>query len=263
MSVILGAALWTVIEGDCLSVLPLLLSQSVAHTITDPPYEAEAHTKARRVRAAMSVHNSRPDARGRAGGVGDYWIGFDCMDADTRKSAGIEIERLTSRWSLVFCQVEAAMLWRDAIGRESYVRTMVWDKPDATPQLTGDRPAQGYESIVVSHSPDTRKRWNAGGRRGVYRAYVNPPIRTHEHTTEKPLDLMLALVADFTDPGEVILDPFCGSGTTGVAAIRLGRRFIGIEKDPTYAQLARDRIAAEEQGSTLQAKRAGQEPLFR
>jgi site-specific DNA-methyltransferase (adenine-specific) len=74
---------------------------------------------------------------------------------------------------------------------------------------------------------------------------------------------MLSLLADFTDPGEVILDPFCGSGTTGVAALRLGRRFIGIEKDSKYAALARDRIAAEEQGSTLQAKRAGQEPLFR
>ena len=82
-------------------------------------------------------------------------------------------------------------------------------------------------------------------------------------TTQKPIDLMLSLVEDFTDPDDLILDPFCGSGTTGVAALRLGRRFVGIEKDPTYAQLARDRIAAEEEGSTLQASRAGQLPLLR
>jgi modification methylase len=73
---------------------------------------------------------------------------------------------------------------------------------------------------------------------------------------------MEALVADFTDPGDIILDPFCGSGTTGVAAIRLGRRFVGIERDPTYAQLARDRISAEVSGSTLSAQRAGQVALF-
>ena len=85
--------------------------------------------------------------------------------------------------------------------------------------------------------------------------------------------LMLALVADFTDgatdldavvglPGDLILDPFAGSGTTGVAALRLGRRCILIEKDPKYAALCRERMTAEESSSTLQAKRAGQEPLF-
>jgi site-specific DNA-methyltransferase (adenine-specific) len=73
---------------------------------------------------------------------------------------------------------------------------------------------------------------------------------------------MLALVADFTDPEETILDPFAGSGTTGVACLRLGRKFIGIEKDPTYFALACERLRAEEQGSTLQAARAGQMALL-
>ena len=74
---------------------------------------------------------------------------------------------------------------------------------------------------------------------------------------------MIALIADFTDPDDIILDPFCGSGTTGVAAIRLGRRFIGIERNPTWAALSIEHIQAEAAGSTLQAARAGQEPLFR
>lgn len=239
---------WEMYLGDCLSVE----WPQVDHVITDPPYEAEAHTKARRTRAAMEGRGS-----------GDYSIDFASMTEEARADVGQRIASVAKRWTLVFCQVEAAMRWRDSIGVPRYVRTMVWDKPDATPQLTGDRPAQGYESIVVAHATGVKKRWNAGGKRGVYRALVNPPGRHHEHPTEKPLDLMLALVGDFTGPGDLILDPFCGSGTTGVACLRLGRRFIGIERDPKYFRLACDRLRAEEQGSTLAAARAGQAPLFK
>ena len=73
---------------------------------------------------------------------------------------------------------------------------------------------------------------------------------------------MLELVELFTDPGESVLDPFAGSGTTGVACLRLGREFIGIERDPKYFALACERLRAEEAGSTLQAARAGQAALF-
>jgi site-specific DNA-methyltransferase (adenine-specific) len=124
----------------------------------------------------------------------------------------------------------------------------------------------GFEAIVVAHPPG-KKRWNAGGKRGVYTQRIagNQPgsIDPRVHTTQKPTELMLELVEDFTDPDDLILDPFAGSGTTGVAALRLGRRCILIEKDPKYAQIARDRMMAEEQSSTLQARRAGQEPLFK
>ncbi|MFA6046560.1 MAG: site-specific DNA-methyltransferase [Phycisphaerales bacterium] len=81
------------------------------------------------------------------------------------------------------------------------------------------------------------------------------------HPCTKPLSLMLSIVG-FAPPDSTVLDPFCGSGTTGVAAIRLGRKFIGIEKNHDYAQIARDRLAAEEEGSTLQARRAGQLSLL-
>jgi DNA modification methylase len=73
---------------------------------------------------------------------------------------------------------------------------------------------------------------------------------------------MLGLVADFTDPDDVILDPFAGSGTTLVAALRLGRRAIGIEREERWATLSRERCLAEEQNSTLAARRAGQGALF-
>lgn len=73
---------------------------------------------------------------------------------------------------------------------------------------------------------------------------------------------MLELVSLFTDPGEIVLDAFAGSGTTGVACLRLGRRFIGIEKDPKYAAVARERLRAESQGLSLRDARAGQLPMF-
>jgi DNA modification methylase len=60
----------------------------------------------------------------------------------------------------------------------------------------------------------------------------------------------------------VIFDPFCGSGTTGVAALRAGRRFIGVEKSPRWAALARERLTAEEGTTTIEAGRNGQVALF-
>ena len=63
------------------------------------------------------------------------------------------------------------------------------------------------------------------------------------HQTQKPLALMEILVRLFSERGELILDPFAGSGTTGVAAIRLGRRFVGWEMNSAYAEMARRRLA--------------------
>jgi DNA modification methylase len=262
--VLSGAARWCVVEGDCLDVMRGMADRSVAHVICDPPYEAEAHTKQRRVKTGE--------------GCVAMPLTFAAITAEERKSAGYEFSRVATRWILAFCQVEAAMKWRDAIecrdadglthSMATYRRTCVWVKPDAMPQYSGDRPGMGYESIVACHRTG-RSAWNGGGRIGVFTAYraqtgpINGGVRTkNEHPTTKPDDLMAELVALFTDPSDLILDPFAGSGTTGVAALRLGRRCILIEKDPKYAALCRERMTAEESSSTLQAKRAGQEPLF-
>jgi DNA modification methylase len=68
------------------------------------------------------------------------------------------------------------------------------------------------------------------------------PVTDRTHPNEKPVDLMRRLLKLHTNPGATILDPFCGSGTTGVAAVQLGRRFIGVEIDPGYAKIATERI---------------------
>lgn len=62
------------------------------------------------------------------------------------------------------------------------------------------------------------------------------------HPTEKPVDLLRVLIENSTQPGEVVLDPFAGSGSTGEAALRLGRRFFGVELDHDYVEIAKDRL---------------------
>lgn len=237
---------WTMHRGDCLEVMPGI--ERVDHVITDPPYEAEAHTKQRRGRRDAMFQNTA--------------LSFAAITAEERSLVGIEIERLPRRWSIVFSQIEAVHEWRKAIGLERYVRTMCWVKDTTTPQMTGDRPGMGWESMIVFHTVG-KKRWHGGGRCGVFRgASVQQMGRANDHETQKPISLMLELVDLFTDPGETILDPFAGSATTGVACLRRGRNFIGIEKEPKYFDLCVERLRAEENGNTLRQERAGQISLL-
>lgn len=73
--------------------------------------------------------------------------------------------------------------------------------------------------------------------------FVIHPDDKVNHPSPKPVPFMRWLIERVTEEGDIVLDPFCGSGTTGVAAMRMGRRFIGIEIDAKYADLARRRIA--------------------
>jgi|ERR1700755_491834 len=247
-----GRARWCVVEGHNREVLPTLPDKSVAHVITDPPYETESHVKGRRI-----MNPRTKEVRQAA-------LSFAQIDEPTREFIGTEAGRLVLRWCLVFAQLEGAMRWREAIEPGlRYVRTLVWTKPNAQPQLTGDRPGVGYECIVVSHGFG-RSHWNGGGRRGVFEHCVDANFsrEIREHETQKPLPLMLELVELFTDEGDVVLDPFCGSGTTGVACLRLGRRFIGIEREPKWATLSKERLEAETRGLSLRDARSGQTSIF-
>jgi DNA modification methylase len=238
-------------EGSCLDPatgLASLPDKSVDHVITDPPYEAEAHSKGRRAKPGGWRQAQYGAGDGRA--VEEAPLPFAPMVEDDRLAVAAHFGRVARRWILVFCQVEASQMWADALiaGGVQYVRTMVWVKPDAQPQLTGDRPGMGYESIVVAHRQG-RKRWNGGGRVGVFvhnKSAGRPAGEKAPHPTTKPLPLMRELVDLFTDTGDLIVDPYAGSGTTGVACRQLGRSFLGWELDAGYAEIARRRLAGEE-----------------
>lgn len=222
-------ASWDLRVGECLAGLAALDTGSVDVVITDPPYEAEAHTSGRLVARAGGKLAVEP-------------ITFPPITEEQRAESSRQMARLARRWILVFCQVEGAMKWRAALEAAGavYKRRCIWVKPDGKPQYSGDRPGIGYESIVACHAPG-RTAWNGGGSHGVFVVNKGGDPRTG-HQTQKPLALMELLVRLFSNAGELVLDPFAGSGTTGVAAIRLGRRFLGWEMNPEYAEIARRRI---------------------
>ena len=240
---------WSIHHGNCLDWIQALPDRSVDHVITDPPYEAEAHTLQRRSRI-RGVVQSEP-------------ISFAPISSDCRINIAQQVARVVTRWVIIFCQVEAVSAWRDAFDKTScrYVRAGVWIKPNPQPQYTGDRPGMGYETLVFFHQTG-RCKWNGSGRSGVFFSRPRTGAWVSIHPTQKPLDLMLELVELFTDPGELIIDPFAGVATTGVAAVRLGRRFLGCELDAHWAEVGRERLAAEQLDSSLPALRRGQLALF-
>lgn len=254
--VLSGRAQWCVAQADCRTAMASLPDGCVEHVITDPPYSTHVHGK-QWVSAALTENgDKRASSQHRA-------IDFDAITVEQMETLAVSISRQAKRWSAIFCDVESAHLWREALEAQAldYVRTCFWDKVDSAPQFTGDRPANAVEAICLAH-PKGRKKWHGGGRRNVFRHAVNEERGDKPHPTTKPVPLMLELVSLFTDPGELVLDPFAGSGTTGVACIRLGRRFIGIEREPKYAAIARERLEAESRGLSLREARAGQSSIF-
>ena len=228
----------TLYLGDCLEVMRSL--EPVDHIIGDPPYEATLHDSKNKLQTRLRSDGG-PDLQG---------LDFDAIDS-IREQVVLTAGQICKGWFLAFCTVEGTWPWSQAINASpmKYKRACAWVKPDSTPQLNGQGPAQGYECFVCAWAGTGPARWNAGGKRGVYTHLVNNPDRQGEHPTEKPVSLMAEILTDFTNEGQTILDPFMGSGTTGVAAVRMDRKFIGIEKDPRYFDIACARIAAAQSGA--------------
>lgn len=263
-AVLAGERQWCVVQADCSEILPKFPPGSVDHAIQDPPYSEHVHGKQRRM---LRGSGGRAAADGsKRGEVGPAELGFDALSDELRGVVAFHLGAICRRWCLTFCDAESAHRWQaDLRGAGMrHIRVGAWIKIAGQPQLSGDRPAVGFEAIEIAHGAE-RCRWNNGGHPAVWACQIATDRNGYGdrvHTTQKPVDLMLALVSEFTDPGELILDPFCGSGTTGVACLRLGRRFIGIERDEKYAAIARERLEAESQGLSLRDARAGQAALF-
>lgn len=239
----------TLWHGKAEEILPTL--DAVDHFIADPPYSEHVHGSARSRIMRANDRGGRYGADFRR----NVDLGFTHLTDELRDFLAAEAARLTKRWVLVFSDTESAHLWADDLVAHGldYVRGGAWIKRGSTPQFTGDRPATGFEAITIAH-PKGKKRWNGGGSHAVWdvpivqnRARAEKSERVHP--TQKPLPLMEKLVEQFTDPGEVILDPTAGSGTTGLAAKRLNRHAILIEQDEAHCAAAAKRL---EHGAPLQ-----------
>lgn len=230
----IGAA--TLYLGDALEIVPTLVG--VDHVISDPPYEDELHKAIGRIR--------RKDGREMCQDLG--FTGVNAQRAEIAKA----VCAASTGWVILFTLAEGVRAWRDdmqAAGAK-WDTTLAWVKPDASPRFNGQGAARGFECAVTAWCGKGYRSWNGGGRRGVF-TYCCNTEREHVHPTEKPVRLMMELVSLYSNPGQCVVDPFMGSGTTGVACAKLGRGFIGIEQDPVHFATSCRRIEQAQRQSDL------------
>lgn len=214
----------TIYHGDCREILPTLAP--VDHAITDPPYN---------VRAEDIVLEGRSAMRRDFGGWDEDWQAEPFLAAVgslVRKGGTL----------LSFTSDRLLSHFREAGGWKAR-GTLVWVKTNPAPH---PRPAyvQATELIVWLQREGAAAVWNANGYTLNVLTYgaCSGWERT-EHPTQKPEDLLCALISRHTNDCETILDPFMGSGTTLVAAKRLGRKAIGIELEEKYCEIAAQRLS--------------------
>ncbi len=259
-----GHIRWTVLHADNAEVLPTLTEMSVDHVITDGPYSEHVHGKQRRTLRGSGGREARDGNR--RGEVEYAPLGFDALTAEHRLFCAEQFGRLTRRWCLSFSDLESTEAWLQdlVLGGMRRWRFGIWNKLNCQPQLSGTGPAVGSEGIAIAHSAKAM-RWNGGGlpaRWDFPIATDNNGRSSRVHTTQKPLPLCLALIEQFTDPDDVVLDPFSGAATIGVACILTGRRYIGIERDATYHAAGVARLQGGFRLKTPRDVEAGQRGLF-
>lgn len=219
---------WEIRLGSCLDPttgLASLADGSVDHFITDPPYSERVHKGQRRGRDE-----------------GTSALSFGHLTEADRVAFAAHAARLSRRWVVSFSAAEEAHALAEAleVGGMRWFRFGAWVKPNAMPQFAGNGPSMGFEAIVIAVQPG-KTRWNGGGRPAVW---WHPTEAKGEHETAKPLGLMETLVRDFSDRGELVCDPYAGSGTTGLACVKTGRRFLGWEASPGHFKNAVRRLKA-------------------
>lgn len=212
--------------GDCRDIMAGLTDGSVDAIVTDPPYGTE-------------VGRDGYGRRQNYGGVGRAIEGDSDLSslADMLGIAGRVLK--PNSWAAIFCSpkrhAETAALCL-ALGFP-VAGEVIWDK--AAPGLGGGIRYQHETILLCKHGKPTGR----DSLFSVIRSYVSRENKGAKHPHEKPVDLLQKLIAYCARPGEVVLDPFSGSGSTAVACVMSGRRFVGMEIDPDYLAMAQGRIA--------------------
>jgi len=250
--VIAGAARWCLVEGDALALLASLPDGCVDAVVTDPPYSSGGQFRGDRTKSTDAKYASsenqgrRPDF---AGDVRDqrawaYWCSLwlsECLrlaKPDARLVAFTDWRQLPSLTDAVQC---GGWIWRGLVP---------WDKTEAARPIPGGFKNQCEYAVWCSNGALPQPEEGNGGLQGCFRYKVQQDDKHHQ--TGKPTSLMRDLVR-IAAPGAVIIDPFAGSGTTGVAALSEGRRVILCERVPEYAEIARRRCEAAAQGTDWRA----------
>ncbi|MCK0168561.1 site-specific DNA-methyltransferase [Jannaschia sp. S6380] len=244
----------TIMAGDCVAAMDGLPANSVDLIFADPPYNLQLRGDLHR------PDNSRVDA------VDDHWDQFESLrayDAFSRgwmKSARRVLKPDGAIW--VIGSYHNIFRVGTALQDQGFwlLNDVVWRKTNPMPNFRGKRLTNAHETMIwASKSEGSRYTFNYEAMKALnegvqMRSDWTFPICTgHErlknergekaHPTQKPEALLHRLLVGTTNPGDVVLDPFFGTGTTGAVATMLGRHFIGIEREEEYRQLAAERIA--------------------
>lgn len=227
-------------QGDCLKLLPTLPDESVDAVITDPPYSSGGLSSS--ARAAMPskkyVQDNRklqyPDFYGDNKDQRAYlhWCALWLSECFRIAKPGSPVVVFTDwrQWPVTTDAIQA--------GGWTLRGNVVWDKTEAVrPQLGRFR--NQCEYALWGSKGDMPIGRKVKVLPGVFRVIVKP--KEKYHMTGKPLDLMEKIV-QIVEAGGTILDPFAGSGSTGVAALSLGYSFIGIEQSKQYSTIAKNRL---------------------
>lgn len=264
--VLSGAEPWCVLEGDALALLPKLCPESVAVILTSPPYwgglrdYGAADVGTLRDPSAYAGHllEVGKQLRRVLSPEGCLWLNLGESFAASGKGGGGAAGKRGS-WDTVKDrkgfrmppagykmkdQTLAPFLVADAFRRDGwYLRsTVVWSKPAATEPHRLDRPAQSHEYVFLLAKSEQYGARTPGEDWWGRSVWEITPDSCKSHPATMPLELARRCLA--CSPTGVVLDPFCGHGTSGVAARNAGRSFLGMELRPEYAEAARKRIAA-------------------
>lgn len=229
----------SVYNVDALTLLRALPTGSVDCIITDPPYGLGGRVFEFPHKRYTAVNE-----------VWDRYAPTDWMRPSARTlRKGGSVVCFGGRQSIYELAAEGLSLdWR-------LVNDITWNKPDAPPNFTGRMLTETTERALWfcpagegwTYNLDVAKLMNSGTNlRDIWKFYTQRDNR--QHPTQKPLELMERCILLFTKPGDLVVDPFSGSGTTGVAALKHGRRFMGCDNGIDtktgrfWAEIANERL---------------------
>ena len=244
-----------VLVGDCITELRRVPSRSIDMVFADPPYNLQ-----------LSGGLTRPD-QSRVDGVNAAWDRFESFEAYDRftKAWLSECRRVLKRDGTIWVIGSYHNIFRvGAIMQDLgfwLLNDVIWLKSNPMPNFRGRRFTNAHETLIwAAREKASRYTFNYEALKALnddkqMRSDWLLPICTGQerlrdekgaklHPTQKPEALLYRVLLASTRPGDVVLDPFFGTGTTGAVARKLGRRFIGIERDERYAREAQRRIDA-------------------